>query len=177
MSKVLETNRLVLRRLSVDDAEFILGHLNDPSFHRYIGDRGVRTVEQARQYVVDRVMASYERFGFGIYMVELKESREQIGTCGLVKRDEMEDVEVGFALLPQFWSKGYAVEAARAVMDYAYKELGLHRIVAIVNPGNDRSFRLLEKIGLKFERTIRLSESDSEIELFTPEGESREQSR
>lgn len=175
--KVLETDRLLLRRLSIDDAEFMLGHLNDPSFHRHIGDRGVRTVEQARQYLVDRVMASYERFGFGIYVVELKESREQIGTCGLVKRDGMEDVEVGFALLPQFWSKGYAVEAAQAVMDYAYKELGLHRIVAIVNPGNDRSFKLLEKIGLKFERMIRLPESDLEIELFTPEGESREQSR
>ena len=175
--KVLETDRLLLRRLSIDDAEFMLGHLNDPSFHRYIGDRGVRTVEQARQYLVDRVMASYERFGFGIYMVELKDSREQIGTCGLLKREGLEDVEVGFALLPQFWSKGYAVEAAQAVMDYAYKELGLHRIVAIVNPGNDRSFKLLEKIGLKFERMIRLPESDLEIELFTPEGESREQSR
>lgn len=171
MSKVLETNRLVLRRLSVDDAEFILGHLNDPSFHRYIGDRGVRTVEQARQYVVDRVMASYERFGFGIYMVELKDTREQIGTCGLVKREEMEDVEVGFALLPQYWSNGYALEAAQAVMEYGHQELGLSRIVAIVNPGNSRSFKLLEKIGLKFERMIRLSAGDSEIELFTPEGE------
>lgn len=175
--RVLETDRLLLRRLSTDDAEFMLGHLNDPSFHRYIGDRGVRTVEQARQYLIDRVMASYERFGFGIYMVELKESREQIGTCGLVKRDGMEDVEVGFALLPQFWSEGYAVEATRAVMDYAHEELGIHRIVAIVNPGNDRSFKLLEKVGLKFERMIRLSESDSEIELFTPEDESTEESR
>lgn len=174
--KVLETDRLVLRRLTIDDAEFMLGHLNDPSFHRYIGDRGVRTVEQARQYLIDRVMASYEQFGFGIYMVELKDSREQIGTCGLLKRDGLEDVEVGFALLPQFWSKGYAVEAAQAVMEYAHKELGFTRIVAIANPGNDRSFKLLEKIGLKFERMIRLSEGDPEIKLFSPEGERSEES-
>ena len=174
--KVLETDRLVLRRLTSDDAEFMLGHLNDPSFHRYIGDRGVRTVEQARQYLIDRVMASYGQFGFGIYMVELKDSRQQIGTCGLLKRDELEDVEVGFALLPQFWSKGYAVEAAQAVMEYAHKELGLARIVAIANPDNDRSFKLLEKIGLKFERMIRLSENDPEIKLFSPEGETSEES-
>lgn len=128
----------------------------------------MRTVEQARRYLVDRVLASYERFGFGIYMVELKDSGEQIGTCGLVKRDAMMDVEVGFALLPQFWSKGYATEAARAVMDHAKTELGLDRVVAIVNPGNDRSFKLLEKLGLTFERMIKLSEDDPEIELFTP---------
>ena len=171
MMQVLETERLVLRRLSTDDAEFVLEHLNDPSFHRYIGDRGVRSVEQARQYLVDRVMASYEKFGFGIYLVELKDSREQIGTCGLLKREEMEDVEVGFALLPQYWSKGYALEAAQAVMEYGHQELGLERIVAIVNPGNSRSFKLLEKIGLRFDRMIRLSAEDAEIELFTPEGE------
>ena len=167
--KVLETDRLVLRRITTDDAEFLLRHLNDPSFHRFIGDRGVRTVEQARQYIRERALSSYERFGYGIYLMELKESGEPIGTCGLIHREGMDDVEVGFALLPPYWSRGYAFEAAQAVMEYGYGELGLDRIVAIVNPGNVRSFRLLEKLGLRFDRAIRLAHDDSEVELFTPD--------
>lgn len=169
--RVLETDRLLLRRLTTDDAEFILGHLNDASFHRFIGDRGVRTVEEARQYLLDGPIASYLQHGYGIYMVEIKDSGEQIGTCGLVNREGMEDVEIGFALLPQFWSQGYAIEAAQAVMVYAKKELGLQRIVAIANLGNESSFKLLEKLGLRFDRMIRLPGSETEIKLFSPEGD------
>lgn len=169
--KVLETDRLVLRRLTIDDAEFVLRHLNDPSFHRFIGDRGVRTIEEARKYILDGPIASYQQHGYGIYLVEIQDSGEQIGTCGLVNRQGMEDVEIGFALLPQYWSQGYAAEAAQAVMVYAREELRLERIVAIANPGNERSFKLLEKLGLRFDRMIRLSEDDSEIKLFSPEGD------
>ncbi|MDP2859906.1 MAG: GNAT family N-acetyltransferase, partial [Bacillota bacterium] len=113
---VLETNRLALRRLSVDDAEFILELLNDPSFVRYIGDRGVRTKDDARRSIQTGPMESYERFGFGLYLVELKETGEPIGICGLLKRESLQEVDVGFALLPRFWSKGYAVESVSAVL-------------------------------------------------------------
>ena len=165
---MIETDRLILRRLAADDAEFVLRLLNEPSFLHFIGDRGVRDLEQARQYVLDRIVGSYNRFGFGLYMVETRESSESIGICGLIKREGMEDVEIGFAFLPEFWSQGFGVESAQAVMDYGRDELGLDRIVAIANPDNDRSFKLLEKIGLRFDRMIRLSENDPEIKLFTP---------
>jgi RimJ/RimL family protein N-acetyltransferase len=165
---VLETDRLLLRRITTGDADFLLRHLNDPSFHQFIGDRGVRTVEQARHYIRERALSSYTEFGYGIYLVQLKSSGEPIGTCGLINRHGMDDVEVGFALLPAYWSHGYALEAAQAVMEYGYGELNLDRIVAIVNPGNHRSYRLLEKLGLRFERRIQLPADGSEVELFTP---------
>ncbi len=166
--KVLETNRLVLRQLSADDAGFILDLLNQPSFLRYIGDRGVRSMDDARRFVLKGPVASYEQFGFGLYLVELKESEVPVGICGLLNRKGLENVDIGFAFLPQFWSKGYAFEAASAVMDYGKGTLELDRIVAIASPDNDRSFKLLEKLGLKFERLIRLSEDQPEIKLFTP---------
>lgn len=167
--KVLETDRLILRRLSTDDAEFVLDLLNQPSFLRFIGDRGVRTVEDARRFIRNGPMASYERFGFGLYLVALKDSAEPIGICGLLNRDGLEDVDIGFGLLPQFWSRGYAFEAASAVMDYGQTTFGVDRIVAIASPDNDRSFKLLERLGLRFERLIRLSEGQPEIKLFTPD--------
>ena len=163
---VLETNRLALRRISVDDAEFMLELLNDPSFVRYIGDRGVRTTDDARKYIQTGPMESYERFGFGLYLVELKDTREPIGICGLLKRESLEDVDVGFALLPRFWSKGYAVEAVSAVLAYGRDTLGLQRIVAITSPDNVASINLLSKFGFRFERMTRLSEGSPEIKLF-----------
>jgi RimJ/RimL family protein N-acetyltransferase len=163
---VLETNRLALRRLSVDDAEFILELMNDPSFLRYIGDRGVRTTEDARTYIQTGPMESYERFGFGLYLVELKDTREAIGICGLLKRESLQDVDVGFALLRRFWSKGYAVEAVSAVLDYGRDTLGLKRIVAITSPDNVASINLLSRFGFRFERMTRLSEGSPEIKLF-----------
>ena len=166
---VLETERLILRRLSTDDAQFVLELLNEPSFLRYIGDRGVRNLEQAVQYILDRLVASYERNGFGLYLVELKESGIPIGISGLVKRDSLPDADIGFAFLPAYWSKGYAIESAAAVMNHAREDLGLTRIVAITSPDNEASEKLLGKIGLRFERLIKLSEDAEEVKLFTPE--------
>ena len=163
---VLETERLVLRKLSTDDAEFIVELLNQPSFLRYIGDKGVRNNADAVQYIQTGPVASYERFGFGLYLVELKETGVPIGICGLLKRDSLPDVDVGFAFLPAFWSQGYALESAAAVMTYGREVLGLRRIVAITSPDNDASIRLLEKIGLRFEGLIKLSEDQSEVRLF-----------
>lgn len=167
---VIETQRLVLRRLGTDDAEFILDLLNQPSFLRYIGDKEVRNNEDAIRYIQTGPMASYERFGFGLYLVELKETGVSIGICGLLKRDSLPDVDIGFAFLPSYWSRGYALESAAAVMTYGREARGLRRIVAITSPDNDASIRLLEKIGLRFERLIKLSADQPEVRLFGSKG-------
>jgi len=163
---ILETERLSLRRLTTDDAQFILELLNQPSFLRYIGDKGVRNSEDAIQYIQTGPVASYDRFGFGLYLVELKESGTPIGMCGLLKRETLADVDVGFAFLPDYWSRGYAFEAAAAVMAYGREVLGLRRIVAITSLDNAASIKLLEKIGLRFERLIKLTEDQPEVRLF-----------
>src|ERR1700694_5808015 len=139
----LETDRLRLRRLSVDDAGFILRLLNEPSFIQNIGDRGVRTIEDARAYILKGPIASYEQFGFGLLLVEERESGVPVGICGLLKRDVLEDVDIGYALLPEFWSRGYAFESASAVMSYAREKLGSNRVLAVVNSNNQSSIRLL----------------------------------
>lgn len=168
---VLETERLNLRRLSIDDAEFILQLLNEPSFIRNIGDKGVRTVADARQYVLNGPVASYQRYGFGLYAVELKESAEPVGICGLVKRETLADVDIGFAFLPEYWSRGYAVESASAVKAYGLEALGLKRLVAITNPENEGSIRVLEKIGLKYQRLVQLSEDGPLIRLYASDAD------
>jgi RimJ/RimL family protein N-acetyltransferase len=163
---VLETDRLNLRKLSIDDSEFILELLNEPSFLRFIGDKGVRTLDDARQYILSGPVESYEKNGFGLYLVELKENATSIGISGLVKRDTLPDADIGFAFLPAYWSKGYAVESAAAVMNYAREILRLDRILAITTPDNEASAKLLVKIGLRFERMISLSDDAPEIKLF-----------
>ena len=170
---VLETERLVLRKVSVDDAEFMLALLNQPSFIRYIGDRGVRNLDDALGYILNRLIASYERNGYGLYLVELRESSIPIGLSGLVKRETLPDADIGFAFLPAYWFQGYAVESAVAVMNYARETLKLDRILAITSPDNEASAKLLGKIGLRFERMIMLSDGDDEVKLFTSEVESQ----
>ena len=149
--QVLETERLTLRWVTDADAEFILGLLNQPSFLRYIGDKGVRNTEDAIRYIQTGPVASYERFGFGLYLVELKETGLPIGMCGLLKRDTLPDVDMGFALLPDYCSKGYAFEAASAVMKHGRDAFGLRRIVAITSLDNQASITLLERLGMAFE--------------------------
>lgn len=167
--KILETERLILRQLTTDDAEFILGLLNEPSFIRNIGDRNVRTIDDACAYIMNGPVTSYAKNGFGLYLVQLRETGESIGMCGLIKRDTLEDVDIGYALLPRYWSKGYAVEAARATMAYGKDVIGLKRLVGIVDPTNEGSIRVLEKIGLRYEKMVRLSEDDIDLKLFGAE--------
>ena len=150
---VLETERLLLRHFDTGDAPFILALLNEPSFLRYIGDKKVRTLDDARQYILNGPVATYERHGFGLYQVELKDSHTPIGMCGLLKREELPQPDIGFAFLPDFWNKGFAFEAAAAVLNDARKRMKLDRVLAIVNPDNEPSIRLLEKLGFRFERT------------------------
>lgn len=164
---VLETKRLRLRRLTATDDAFILQLLNEPSFIANIGDRGVRTLVDARRYLTDGPIASYRKHGYGLYGVELKASGEPIGICGLVRRDYLEDADVGFAFLPQFWLRGYAFESAAAVKAFAFDTLGLRRVLAITSPDNAGSIRVLEKIGLRFQGMIRPPANAAEVKLFS----------
>ena len=166
---VLETERLILRKFTSDDAAFMLELLNEPSFLHNIGDKGVKTVDEAVSYLQTGPMASYQRFGFGVYLVELKETGTAIGLCGLIKRDELPDVDVGFAFLPAYWSKGYASEAAAAVVGFGKREFGIQRIVAIARPDNTGSIRVLEKLRLRFDRLVDVFNDGSELSLFVPD--------
>jgi RimJ/RimL family protein N-acetyltransferase len=152
--RVLETERLALRLLTLDDAAFVRELVNEPAWIRFIGDRGVRTLDDARAYLESGPIAMYRRSGFGLWMVEVKETGEPAGVCGLIKRETLDDVDIGFAFLPRFWRRGYALESAQAVLAYGREVLELDRIVAITSPDNGASIRLLEKIGLRFEQTI-----------------------
>jgi RimJ/RimL family protein N-acetyltransferase/uncharacterized damage-inducible protein DinB len=163
---ILETDRLIVRRLAIDDAEFILGLLNEPSWLRFIGDKGVRTLDDARDYILNGPVASYQRFGFGLYMTQQKSDGAPIGLCGLLKRDALPDVDIGFALLPAYWGKGYALEVAGAVLEHGRTAHGLRRIVAITNPDNERSIQLLEKLGMRQDGTVRISDAGPELKLF-----------
>ena len=164
--QIIETERLILRELTAEDAEFVLELINEPAWKKNIGDRGVRTTEGAREYILNGPAASYEKFGFGLWLVKLKDSNESIGICGLIKRETLEDVDIGFAFLERFWSKGYAVESAAAVMDYGRDVIGLKRIVAITVPDNPGSIKVLEKIGMRFEKMIGTAQDAEEIKLF-----------
>ncbi|HRQ36975.1 MAG TPA: GNAT family N-acetyltransferase [Chloroflexota bacterium] len=163
---VLETGRLWLTKLMPADAPFILRLLNEPTFIENIGDRGVRTIEDAERYILDGPVASYDRLGFGLYLVESIGTGEAMGMCGLLKREVLDDVDIGYAFLPEFCGNGYAREAATAVLHHAHQVLGLNRVVAVVNPQNQPSIRLLEKIEFRYERMVQLTAVAPEIKLF-----------
>lgn len=166
--KVCETERLLLRLLATDDAAFILALLNEPSFLENIGDKGVRNLADACQYLLTGPIKSYEQNGFGLWLVALKDTLMPIGMCGLIKREGLDAPDVGYAFLPEFWSKGYAVEAASAALFFARETLGLNHIVAITAPDNLPSIRVLDKLGLQFEKMILLPGASAESRLFTP---------
>jgi RimJ/RimL family protein N-acetyltransferase len=170
-NNVIQTPRVDLRELDLDDAGYILELLNEPGFVRFIGDKGVRTLSDARDYLLQGPMDSYARNGFGLYAACLHDGTP-IGMCGLVKREGLDDPDIGFAFLSHYWSKGYAVESAGAVLAYAVEALRLKRVVAITSSDNWASIAVLEKIGFKFERMIRLVDHSPELKLF---GASREQ--
>jgi RimJ/RimL family protein N-acetyltransferase len=163
---VIETERLRLRRLDEPDAPFILELVNDEAWLRYIGDRGVRNTDDARNYILKGPMASYAKFGFGLWLVELKTGAKAIGICGLLQRETLSDVDIGFAFLPAFRGQGYAIEAGRATLAHGRTKLGLKRIVAVTMPANEGSIRTLVKLGLRFEKMIRLGPDTPELQLF-----------
>ena len=168
---ICETDRLTLRPLQKDDSAFILRLLNEPSFIKNIGDKSVRKLDDAWQYILQGPMASYEKNGFGLWLVQLKDALTPIGICGLIKRDGLDEPDIGYAFVPEFWSNGYALEAASAVMIFARETIKLTRIVAITSPDNHASIRVLNKLGLKFEKMLTLPGANAESRLFTPDTE------
>ena len=166
MVSMISTQRLFVRPITVDDAPFILTLLNEPSFLRYIGDKQVRTVEDARQYILNGPVASYERYGFGLCLMELKELHTPVGICGILKRDGLPDPDIGFALIPDFWNKGLAFEAATAVLKDTRERLKLDRILAITSLDNEASINLLERLGFRFERVMQLTLESDPVKLF-----------
>ena len=168
-ASVIETARLVLRKLTPSDAPFILELLNEPDFLRFIGDKGVRTLEDARNYILKGPTESYRTHGHGLYLTALRDGTS-VGICGLLKRNGLSDPDIGFAFLARFCSMGFATESAAAVLNDGWNRLKMRRIVAIATPGNDRSIAVLTKIGLRFERMIDLEPGEPPLELFAAEG-------
>jgi RimJ/RimL family protein N-acetyltransferase len=167
MKTIIETERLRLREMSVDDAALMFEILNEPAFIRYVANRHVHTLDDAAAYIAEKILPSYAQFGFGFYIVELKESGTRIGMCGLIKRETLEDVDIGFSILEPFWGRGYATEAAAAVMHYGLTTLKLPRIIAVTAPDNARSGAVLEKLGLRFEKMIQVPGYGFESKLFS----------
>jgi RimJ/RimL family protein N-acetyltransferase len=167
MGLVCETTRLCVSHFSEDgDAAFILRLLNEPSFIRHIADKKVRTLDDARAFLRSGPIASYAKHGFGMSRVALKEGDTPIGMCGLIQRDNFPDVDIGYAFLPEYWSQGYAIEAARGVLETAVRVHGLGRVIAVVNPDNAESSRMLEKLGFAFEKMVRMQPEEDEIRQF-----------
>jgi RimJ/RimL family protein N-acetyltransferase len=163
---VLETERLRLAHLSESDSGFVLELLNEPAFLRDIGDKGVRTLADACRYLAEGPVASYTRHGFGLYRVDVKESGESVGICGFVKRDVLEQPDLGYALLARHWSHGYAIEAASATLEYGRTQLQLEQVLAITTPNNGRSIRVLEKLGFRMESIEPLAGFDTPSKIF-----------
>lgn len=161
-----DTARLSIRPLRLEDAEFILELLNDPGFLQFIGDRGVRSIDDARRYIETGPMASYARHGFGLWRVARRQDAVPIGMCGLLKRDTLADVDIGFAYLAQHSGQGYGYEAARATLDFGRGSLGLTRIVAIVKPDNERSTALLRKLGMRRESSLPVDSNGNLLDLY-----------
>ena len=163
---IIETDRLILSEFSLDDAPFILEMLNDPGWLEFIGDRGVRTLDDAHGYIKRRLLDSYEKLGYGLYLAKLKNEGIPIGTCGLLKRDYLDDLDIGYAFLPEFRGKGYAFESASAIIEYGKEKLGLKRILAFTNANNSRSIKLLKRLGLGFEKVFEMPDDEGEVELY-----------
>lgn len=162
----LETPRLILRRVEFDDAPFIVRLLNEPSFIANIGDKGVRSIEDAHGYLRDGPMAMYEKFGFGLWHTARKSDGTTLGMCGLLKRDILPDADIGYAFLPEHWGAGYAFEAAEATLRHGAGKFGLKRVIAVVSRDNAASIRLLEKLGMSFERMFSMRPDEPEVRLY-----------
>lgn len=163
--KVLDTERLTLRWVEKDDAAFIRRLLNEPGWIQYIGDKGIRTMDDARNYIKNGPRAMYEREGFGLFLTERKVDQTPIGLCGLIKRDGLEDVDIGFAFLSEYQSQGYAYEAAQATVELA-KDIGIKRLVAITTKDNETSSKLLEKLDMQLEGYVTLPNDTEELKQY-----------
>ena len=161
----MTTERLTLRWFTEDDAALMLAVWNDPDFVRHVGDRGIRTLDEARNALAYGILALYRDHAYGPYRVATKDGDEPMGICGLFLRDYLDDPDIGFALLPGFCRRGYAFEAALAVLDEA-KTMGLDRVTAIVSPENVASIGLIEKLGLSLAERMRLPGEERDVLLY-----------
>lgn len=164
---IAETSRLRIRHLTAADAAFTCTLLNDKSFIENIADRGVRSEIDALHYLAEGPIRSYQQHGYGLFMVEENISGAPLGFCGLLYRDYLRETDIGFAFLPQYWGKGYAVEAASAVIHFGYDKLQLKRIVGLVSAGNVASIKVLTKIGLTFEKMVQMQPSNDYVQLYS----------
>jgi RimJ/RimL family protein N-acetyltransferase len=165
--EIIETERLFLRRFIPDDSEFILELLNTEGWIRYIGDRNVRTTEQAKSYLENGALKSYETNGFGLNLVQLKANNKPIGMCGLIKRDYFDHPDIGFAFLPDYTGKGYAYEIAERVINYGLNQIQLKKILAITLPENFPSIKLLKKLGFSYEKNFVSADTNEELSLYS----------
>ena len=163
---ILESERLLLEKFTINDAPFFYNLVNDPDWVKYIGDRNVRTIADAEKYLTEKIIPSYEQFGFGFYIVRLKGENTPIGMCGLIKRDWMEHVEIGYAFLAEFRGKGYAIESSIATKQYAKEKLSILRLAAITDTDNEKSGNLLERLGFKYERLITYPGEEQQCKLY-----------
>lgn len=162
----LTTDRLRLRWLTEDDAALMLAMWNDPDFIRHVGDRRIRSLPEALQAMRDGLLKLYDDYGYGPYLLEPLEGGPPMGICGLFKRDNLEYPDIGYGLLPRYRGRGYALEAASAVLKHVRNDLGLPQIKAIVSQANRSSVRLLEKLGMQAEATLRMPGEDEDVVLY-----------
>ena len=166
MEHILRTERIIIRELTFDDSPFIVKLLNSPGWLRYIGDRGVGTIEEAKVYLKNGPLLSYERNGFGLYLIGLLETGDPIGMCGILKRDSLKHPDLGFAFLPEYMGKGFAYEAANAVVLYAKEQLRIKTLLAITMPENAASIKLLEKVGMKYDGDVKSPDGKDNLNLY-----------
>lgn len=164
---MLTTDRLTLAEFTTADSAFILRLVNTPSWIKYIGERDVSNIAEAEQYLLEGPIKSYRDHGFGFYGMKLRSTGKPIGMCGLIKRDDMKEIDLGFALLPEFEGQGYALEAARAVLEYAAEKLGLVRLIAFTLPNNLRSISLLKRLGFSYEESMLYGTEKEEVDVFS----------
>ena len=163
---ISETNRLIISELSLKDAPFFLKLVNTPNWIKYIGDRNVKTLKEAEDYLLNGTLKSYEEFGFGFYKLYHKEENKTIGICGLIKREQLEEVDLGFAFLPGFEGQGFGNEASLAIIALAKNRFHLKKLLAITLPMNSNSIKLLEKLGFTYQKNIKPFDDDEELLLF-----------
>jgi len=164
---IVETKRLILRNITVEDAEFVLRLVNEPSFVSNIGDKGLKNLQDAERFILEGYWTNQERPGYGMFLVELKGEGVPIGGCGLLYRKVLDVTDVGFAFLPEYWNRGFAYEAAEAILKYGHSTLGVNKIVGLTSEDNPGSINLLKKLGMDFEKTVKMSDDDPGTVLYS----------
>ena len=164
---IVETKRSILRKITIEDAEFVLRLVNEPSFVSNIGDKGLKNLHDVERFILEGYWTNQERSGYGMFLVELKGGGDSIGGCGLLYRKVLDVTDIGFAFLPEYWNRGFAYEAAEAILNYGHSNLGVNKIVGLTSEDNLGSINLLKKLGMGFEKTVKMSDDDPGTVLYS----------